>query len=104
MVADRCQYRLPVIRRIVLMGPARRLTPAQVAEFGRDWWSLGWCQKTEGPWTGSQAKLAILNLVVGTMVGVIGLSGQAQAGNHRPGAERLEADCRVAAPTRRRPR
>ncbi|MCF0091937.1 hypothetical protein B0E54_00757 [Micromonospora sp. MH99] len=42
-------------------------------KFGREWWSLGWRQKSEGLWTGGQAKMATLSFVVGTVVSVVGL-------------------------------
>ncbi|MFF3865052.1 hypothetical protein [Micromonospora sp. NPDC001898] len=42
-------------------------------KFGRDWWSLGWSEKTRGIWTGAQAKLATLSFVIGTVTGVIGV-------------------------------
>ncbi|SCF25099.1 hypothetical protein GA0074695_4800 [Micromonospora viridifaciens] len=45
----------------------------KLQKLGRDWWSLGWRQKTEGLWSGGQAKLATLSFVVGTVVSVIGL-------------------------------
>ncbi|MBQ0895671.1 hypothetical protein KBX37_21670 [Micromonospora sp. U56] len=42
-------------------------------KFGRDWWSLGWREKSKGIWTGAQAKLATLSFVIGTVTGVIGV-------------------------------
>lgn len=42
-------------------------------KFGRDWWFLGWQEKSKGIWTGAQAKLATLSFVIGTVTGVIGV-------------------------------
>lgn len=42
-------------------------------KLGSDWWSLSWREKTQGLWSGGQAKLATLSFVVGTVVSVVGL-------------------------------
>jgi hypothetical protein len=45
-------------------------------KFGRDWWSLGWREKSKGTWTEASAKLATASGLVGTVTGIIGVSSR----------------------------